>query len=190
MDWIKGLQRTIDYMEDHITEPVDHEKIAAEMNVSVFYFQRIFTLICGFTPSEYIRNRRLTLAGSELLSTDEKVIDIALKYGYDSPEGFTRAFTRFHGVTPAAVKRGAAVKSFSRLHISISVKGGKSMNCKIVEKEAFNVLEKAEVHTVVTEENKFEIADFWDRAKSDGTVRTLVDALAEGEDNLLSLIHI
>lgn len=190
MDWIKGLQRTIDYMEEHITEPMDHEKIAREMNVSVFYFQRIFTMICGFTPSEYIRNRRLALAGSELIYTNNKVIDIALKYGYDTPEGFTRAFTRFHGVTPNAVKKGnVSIKSFVPLRVSISLKGGSSMNYRIVEKEAFKVLEKVEVHQIITEENKYEISDFWDKAKADGTIQTLIDSLAEGEKNLIGICY-
>ena len=190
MDWIKGLQRAIDYMEEHITEPISHDMIAAQMNISVFYFHRIFTMLCGFTPSEYIRNRRLALAGSELLLTDNKIIDIALKYGYDTPEGFTRAFVRFHGATPAAVRKGGvSVKSFARLQISISLKGGNSMNYRIVEKEAFKVLEKAEVHPIVTNENKYEISDFWDRARADGTILRLMDSLAEGKSNLIGICY-
>lgn len=190
MDWIKGLQRTIDYMEEYITEPADYKKIAAQMNVSVFYFQRIFTIICGLTPGEYIRNRRLALAGSELISTDSKVIDIALKYGYDTPEGFSRAFTRFHGITPNAVKKGIMlIKSFPPLSVSISLKGGKAMNYRIIEKKAFKVLEKVEVHKIITDENKYEIFDFWDRAKADGTVQTLVESLAEGEKNLIGICY-
>lgn len=190
MDFIKDLQRTIDYMEEHITEPVDYEKIAAQMHFSSFYFQRIFTMLCGFSPSEYIRNRRLALAGSELVSTDSKVIDVALKYGYDTPEGFSRAFTRFHGVTPNAVKKGNAfIKSYLPLRVSISLKGGENMNYRIIEKEAFKVLEKVEVHQIITDENKYEISDFWDRAKSDGTVQTLVDSLAEGEKNLIGICY-
>lgn len=190
MDWIKGLQKSIDYMEEHITEPVDYGRIAREMNVSEFYFIRIFTMLCGITPGEYIRSRRLSLAGSELLSGDSKVIDIALKYGYDTPEGFTRAFTRFHNATPSAVRRQhLPIKSFSPLRISITVKGGKSMDYRIVEKGAFSVLERVETHRVITEENKDEIADFWDRAKSDGTVDTLVNALADGENNLIGVCY-
>lgn len=190
MDWIKGLQLSIDYMEEHMTEPTDYEKIAAKMSVSVFYYQRIFTMICGFSPSEYIRNRRLALAGSELVSTDERIIDIALKYGYDTPEGFTRAFTRFHGATPNAVrKQNASIRSFARLQVTILLKGGNSMNYRIVEKEAFNVLEKAETHPVVTEENKNEIYDFWGRAANDGTIRTLVNSLAEDEDHLYGICY-
>lgn len=190
MDWIKGLQRSIDYMEEHLTEPTDYSKIAGQMYVSEFYFIRIFTMICGLSPGEYIRKRRLSLAGSELVSTDIRVIDVALKYGYDTPEGFTRAFTRFHGVTPNAVrKNNLPVTSFSPLRISISVKGGKSMDYRIVEKEAFTVLEKVEVHNVITDANKYEISDFWDKANADGTVRTLVNALADGNKNLLGICY-
>lgn len=190
MDWIRGLQRSVDYMEAHITEPADYNLIASQMNVSAFYFQRIFTMICGFPPSEYIRSRRLTLAGSELLCGDMKIIDVALKYGYDSPEGFSRAFTRFHGVTPNTAKKGnITLKSFSPLKITISLKGGKSMNYKIIEKEAFCVLEKVETHSVVTDENKYEISDFWDRAKADGTVQTLVSSLADGKNNLMGICY-
>lgn len=190
MDWIKSLQRTIDYIEKHITEPVDYENIARQMNVSVFYFHRIFTIICGITPAEYIRNRRLTLAGSELFSTDNKIIDIALKYGYDTPESFSRAFTRFHGFTPNAVRRNnLPLKSFVPLKFSISVKGGKIMNYRITEKEAFTVLEKVEVHNVITEENKNDIYDFWDRAKADGTVQTLVNAMSKEAGNLFGICY-
>lgn len=190
MNWIKGLQNAIDFMEAHITEPTDYELIAREMNVSAFYFQRIFTLICGFTPGEYIRNRRLALAGSELISKNAKVIDIALKYGYDTPEGFSRAFVRFHGVTPHAVKKGrAALKSFAPLRITISLKGGEGMNYKIVNKEAFTVIEKAEIHSVTDNENLNTVAAFWDRALTDGTMDFLVSCLSPDEKNLYGICY-
>lgn len=199
MDWVRGFQHAMDYMEEHLTESTDYEKIACEMNISVFYFQRIFTILCGMSPGEYIRNRRLSLAGSELVSTDHRIIDIALKYGYDTPEGFTRAFTKFHGAAPNVVRRNhLPIKSFAPLRISISVKGGKSMNYRIVEKEAFTVLEKVEnhavitdknKHAVITDKNKYEISDFWDRVKKDGTVQTLVNALADGKKNLMGICY-
>ena len=90
---------------------------------------------------EYIKQRRLTLAGSELISTDEKIIDIALKYGYDTPDSFTKAFTRFHGVTPTAIRKdGAMIKSFASLKIKFSLEGGYIMDYKIVEKDSFTVM--------------------------------------------------
>ncbi len=126
------------------------------------------------TLSEYVRNRRLSLAGEDLLLTDEKIIDIALKYGYESPESFTRAFSKYHGVTPSeARKTKAKLKSFSRISVKITLKGGKSMNYKIIEKPAFKVLEKTELHSIVDSENKNTIPEFWERSHNDGTIKTL-----------------
>lgn len=102
MEWIEGISEATNYIEDNIAEELTIVNIAKRAFVSPFYFQKGFAMLCGFTVGDYIRRRRLTLAGSELVSTDEKIIDIALKYGYDSPDSFTKAFTRFHGVTPTA----------------------------------------------------------------------------------------
>ncbi len=145
------------------------------MNVSSFFFQKIFSILCGFTVGEYIRSRRLALAGSELLSTDEKIIDIALKYGYDSPEGFTRAFARFHGITPSDVrKNGAPVRSFARLSVSISVKGGSSMDYKIMKKEAFKIIAKEQRFKKVEDiQGRSDIPAFWTECHGDGTVKYL-----------------
>ena len=103
MGWIEGIGEAISYIEENITEEIVIEDIAKKAFMSPFYFQKGFAMLCGFTVGEYIRQRRLTLAGSELVSTDGKIIDIALKYGYTSPDSFTKAFTRFHGITPTAV---------------------------------------------------------------------------------------
>ncbi|HBN86399.1 MAG TPA: AraC family transcriptional regulator, partial [Clostridiales bacterium] len=133
MGWIEGIGEAIRYIEEHITEELEIESIAQRAFVSPFYFQKGFAMLCEFTVGEYIRQRRLALAGSELVSTDEKIIDIALKYGYDSPDGFTKAFTRFHGVTPTAVRKdGAMIKSFAPLKIKFTLEGGTIMDYKIV----------------------------------------------------------
>lgn len=100
--WNEGITNAITYIEENLTEALDINKIADKVNVSSFYFQKIFNVLCGFTVGEYIRNRRLTLAAQELCSTNTKVIDVALKYGYDSPDSFARAFTNFHGINPSA----------------------------------------------------------------------------------------
>lgn len=135
MDWIAGIQNAIDYIEDHITEQIDYEKIAAQSFSSCYHFQRIFSIICGFTVGEYIRNRRLTLAGKDLASEHGKVLDIAIKYGYDSPDSFARAFQKFHGILPSeARENGKKLKSFSRLVLKISMEGGTMMNYRIEEK--------------------------------------------------------
>ena len=136
MDWITGMQKAIDYIEANLTEEIDYEKVAAESFSSSYHFQRVFSILCGYTLGEYIRLRRLSLAGVELANGKDKVIDIALKYGYDSPDSFAKAFQKFHGITPSQARAdGSMLKSFSRLSIKISLEGGKTMNYRIEEKD-------------------------------------------------------
>ncbi|MBD5082661.1 MAG: AraC family transcriptional regulator [Clostridiales bacterium] len=176
MNWANSIQNAINYIEEHLTENIDYDKVAKEAASSSFYFQKIFGILCGYSLGEYIRNRRLTLAGKELASSRSKVIDVALKYGYTSPESFTRAFTKFHGITPAdAKKNGSQLKTFSRLSVSLILKGGSIMNYKLVEKEAFTVLEKVEPQEIDDSVNKNSIPAFWERSHQDGTVKTLIE---------------
>ena len=136
MDWITGMQKAIDYIEAHLTEEIDYERVAAESFSSSYHFQRVFSILCGYTLGEYIRLRRLTLAGAELTGGGVKVIDIAMKYGYDSPDSFSKAFQRFHGITPSEARTdGNMLRSFSRLSIKITLEGGKTMNYRIEEKD-------------------------------------------------------
>ena len=135
MDWTTGLQKSIDYIEEHLLEKIDYDMVAAQSFSSSYHFQRVFCILCGFTVGEYIRNRRLSLAGTELASGDAKVIDIALKYGYESPDSFAKAFQKFHGVLPSqAQSNGCNLKSFSRLVLKFSLEGGNVMNYKVEKK--------------------------------------------------------
>ena len=144
MEWMAIIGNSIQYIEEHITEELTADRIARNAGVSSFYFQKGFAMLCGFTVTEYIRNRRLALAGNDIIATDEKIIDIAMKYGYDSPDSFTKAFTRFHGVTPSSARRGEVLlKSFAPLKIRISLEGGYLMDYKIVKKDAFTVIANA-----------------------------------------------
>lgn len=181
MDWTRSFQRSIDYIEDNITEPLDIGEIARQMNISPFYYQKIFTMICGFPAGEYIRNRRLALAGSELARSDARIIDVALKYGYDTPEGFARAFVKFHGVTPSAVKKGAPIRSYARLSVTITMKGGSVMDYKVVKKEAFRVIEKRTTQSVSENENLRTIPKFWEDSRLDGTVERLLELSSDKE---------
>ena len=139
--WIEGMQASIDYIEENLTEPLEIGTVAGTAGLSPFYYQRIFGALCGMTVGEYIRARRMTLAARELAGTDLKVIDAALKYGYDSPDSFARAFQRFHGITPSAAKEsGAQLKSFAPLHIKISLEGGIMLDYRISEKAPFTVV--------------------------------------------------
>jgi len=129
MDWLGDLQKALRFMEAHLLEDLDAGAAARQIHVSGDYFQKVFRIVTGVTAAEYIRSRRLSLAGEELLGTRARVIDLALKYGYDTPEAFTRAFTRFHGVTPTAAREGAKLNSFSLkffhpLTIQIRIEGG------------------------------------------------------------------
>lgn len=180
MDWLTGIQNAINYIEEHLTEEIDYEEVAKEAACSNFYFQRIFGILCGISLGDYIRNRRLTLAGDELSASDDKVIDIALKYGYESPESFTRAFARFHGVTPSEAKKdGSKLKSFSRISVKITLSGGNIMDYKIIEKDAFDIIEKVESHPVEDSENAKSIPAFWTRSHNDGTVKKLLDTTTD-----------
>ena len=150
----------IKYIEGHLTDELTLEKIAAKINLSPFYFQKGFSILCGITVSEYIRNRRLSLAGRDLQTDGVKVIDVAMKYGYDSPDSFTKAFTRFHGITPAQAKSGdGELKNYLPLKIHVSMKGGFEMECKIVKKTAFTVVGSAKI--IKNEEGYKECPQFW-----------------------------
>ena len=141
MNWIESMGEAINYIEEHLSDDLKVEDIATKVCISPFYFQKAFSLLCGFSVGEYIRYRRLANAGNDLLTTDEKIIDIAMKYGYDSPDSFTKAFTRFHGSTPTAVrKNGQTIKTFAPLKLKFLLEGGYIMDYKIVEKEAFKVI--------------------------------------------------
>lgn len=134
MDWILSIEQAIDYIEEHITEKIDYEEVTKRAYSSTFHFQRVFGITCGLTLGEYIRKRKLTLAGNDLLAKKMKVIDVAFKYGYETPESFSRAFFKFHGIMPSQVKNGCKLKSFSRLSANFDLIGGTEMNYKIEEK--------------------------------------------------------
>jgi AraC family transcriptional regulator len=109
MDWLQKINRSIDYIENNLLEEIDYDHAARLAYCSAHHFQRMFAFIADLSISEYIRRRRLTLAAFELQSTDIKVFDVAVKYGYDSPEAFTRAFRHLHGVIPSSVKNFSSI---------------------------------------------------------------------------------
>lgn len=162
MELIETLNASLQYMERHLLEDADSEKAARQVGLSRFYLERTFAALTGMSVSEYIRARRLTLAAQELIAAETKVIDLALKYGYDTPESFTKAFTRFHGVTPSSARRlSTMLRCQNPLAISIHMEGAIRMDYKIEPMEAF---------TVVGVEEKFhmdssqqEIPKFWEK---------------------------
>ncbi|MDO4547595.1 MAG: AraC family transcriptional regulator [Clostridia bacterium] len=174
MDWITGIQRALNYIENHLDGEIDYEAVANEAYSSAFHFQRMFNMLCGFTLGDYIRMRRLTAAAERLISTSDKVIDIALDCGYDSPESFSRAFTRFHGVTPTQARRGRNVKSFSRLSVKLILSGGTTMDYRIEKKDSFKVVcRKKQVNKPQGDTATTDISAFWRECGEDGLIQQL-----------------
>ncbi len=168
VEWSRIISEALEYIEENITEDISIDDIAKKVHISAYYFQKGFSLLCGYTVMEYIRNRRLALAAGELIAKEEKVIDIAIKYGYDSPDSFTKAFTRFHGVTPSVVQRNNStiIKSFAPLKIILSLEGGYSMDYRLTKKDSFIVLG---VEKKFSYENaKTAIPEFWKRHYEQG----------------------
>ena len=140
MEWLTCVRTAIDYMEKHLEDDIGVQDVAERVYLSPFFLQRGFSLMTGCGIGEYIRSRRLYQAALDLRNTDEKVIDIALKYGYETPESFTKAFTRFHGATPTQVRSGAPANVFLPLTVNISIQGGNRMNYKITHMFPFKVI--------------------------------------------------
>ena len=171
--WIEGFQESIDFMERNLTDELDIEEIAGKAALSPFYYQRIFGALCGMTVGEYIRARRMTLAAQELNRKDVKVIDVAVKYGYDSPDSFTKTFQKFHGITPSQAREpGAQLRSFAPLHIKITMEGGSMLEYSIVEKAPFTIIG---VKRPFNSETSYqEIPKFWDEWMAQGEKRPIM----------------
>ena len=156
-----GIRVALNYIEDHLTGDLQISEIAAQAGLSPFHFQRTFSAVCGMGPGEYIRSRRLTLAARELCCTDAKIIDIAAKYGYDAPESFTRAFLRFHGVTPSAARTGKTpLRVYGPLRIHTTWEVYNMLEYRIEEKPQFTVMGYCRRFTPDTSYQ--EIPKFWD----------------------------
>ena len=190
MEWVKLLQTALDYMEAHLLEKISYEDVAREVHMSSYNFHRTFSLMAGMTASEYIRNRRLSLAGQELQMTDIKVIDAAYKYGYETPESFAKAFSRFHGVTPKAAKlRGTRLSLFNALVIKITLEGGKNMDYRIVDKGnmRFAAKVKAFKNETINDGENHEIPDFWTACRKEKIFDELYALGQEGKRDIYGL---
>lgn len=132
MYWIEDIQKALNYIEENMLTDISVEDISKAVHSSSDYFQKIFTIVTGFSISEYIRNRRLSLAGQELLGGKSKIIDMAMKYYYETPESFTKAFSRFHGFPPSSMKMPRErFKTFTPITIQINIKGGFNMSVRL-----------------------------------------------------------
>ena len=178
MNWIQGIQRAIDYVEANITEDINYEEVAKQAYSSVFHFQRVFGILCGFSLGDYIRMRRLSLAGEELSNGNAKVIDVAMKYGYDTPESFSRAFTRFHSISPSEAKHGGNVKIFTPLSVKLTLTGGSKMDYRIVKRDSFQVVcKRKKVGKPQAANATRDITEMWQTCGADGTMEKLVGCM-------------
>ena len=123
MEMIENIQKAIDYIEDNISTDLNFTSIASHAYMSDSHFQKVFLAICGVSVGDYIRNRKLTLAGNEVVTTKAKIIDIASKFGYETPEGFSRAFSRFHNTSPTAARRQGELNMFAKISIVSMITG-------------------------------------------------------------------
>lgn len=174
MNWITGIGKAIGYIEENLTEDIDYGEAAKRAGSSVFHFQRVFGIICGYTLGDYIRMRRLSLAGQEIIASDKKIIDIAIKYGYDTPESFSRAFARFHGLSPTEARKSGQIKSFSQLSVKLILTGGDTMDYRIERKEGLKVVcKKRQFAKPGDDYTQTEIPAFWQECKTDGTIEKI-----------------
>jgi AraC family transcriptional regulator len=140
MDWLERMNKAMDYIEAHLADEISYDEAARIACCSTYHFQRMFPFITGITLSEYIRRRRLTLAAFELQTEGAKVIDVALKYGYQSPEAFARAFKILHGVMPMSARdNGVSLKAYPRMSFQISIRGDVEMNYRIEQRGPFEM---------------------------------------------------
>lgn len=161
MEWTETLRSAIDYMEQHICEPITAEEVAAHVYMSPFYLQKGFEIVTGYSISRYLRCRRLYLAALDLVLDRGRVIDIAYRYGFETPESFTKAFVRFHGATPTQIKKEhKRLKPFFPLKVMISVQGGESLEYTVEHKEKFTVIGFG--RDVPFESGYREIPEFWE----------------------------
>ncbi|GIN10894.1 AraC family transcriptional regulator [Shouchella clausii] len=174
MESLQRMLDSIEYIESHLDNELLLDEIAAIACMSRFHFQRMFHMLTGYTVTEYIRNRRLTVAAQELVHSKSKVIDVAMKYGYESPESFTKAFRRIHGIPPSdAKKHRHSLKAYPKISFQIQLKGDVEMDYKIVEKDAFTVVGKSIRTTTMGGENNQKIAAFWNESNQNGLSKQL-----------------
>ncbi|TYQ18154.1 UNVERIFIED_CONTAM: AraC family transcriptional regulator [Acetivibrio alkalicellulosi] len=174
MDWVKQLNEAINYIEDNLSGEISYDAISKIAGCSVYNFQRMFSYIADKPLSEYIRSRRLTMAAFDLLNSTERIIDISLKYGYESQDAFSRAFKNFHGVLPSIVRiETVQLKSCPKLSFQITIKGENHMNYQIEQWPEFKVM--GTLHKVKTFEAFEVIPQIWESAWKEGVIKRFIE---------------
>ncbi|MCL1824045.1 MAG: AraC family transcriptional regulator, partial [Oscillospiraceae bacterium] len=183
MDWLERMNGAVNYIEENLTGEISYDKAAQIACCSTYHFQRMFSFITEVPLSEYIRRRRLTLAAFELQTSDIKVIDAALKYGYDSPEAFSRAFKILHGVTPASARdMSVTLKAYPKMTFSLSIKGDIEMKYRIEKRKAFEVFGVCAEVSANMEQSFADVREFVTKEAEKGTWENFNDFLGKPHD--------
>lgn len=163
MDLLKNMNRALHYIEENLTNDINFREVVKLALCSEYHFKRMFSFLAGITLSEYIRRRRLTLAAFELKDRNVRVIDIAIKYRYNSPDSFARAFQNLHGISPSEAKKdGCSLKAYPPMTFQLSIKGGNEMNYRIEENEAFHIVGIKERVPIIFHGVNPKIAAMWE----------------------------
>lgn len=177
MNFWERLNNAVEYIECQLTGVLDYEEAAKLAGCSVYNFQRMFSFIMDFPLSEYVRRRRLTLAALELQQSDIKIIDLAMKYGYESHDSFTRAFQKMHGVTPSRARdQGVMLRSYPRISFHILVRGDQEMRYTIVDKDQFEIFGIEEIFSSVDDPAYKSVPEFWKECHANGAYEELFDS--------------
>ncbi len=169
MEWLDRLNQAIGYIEKNLNNEIDYAQLARIACCSTFHFQRMFSYIANVPLSEYIRRRRMSAAAFELQNCDSKIIDLSLKYGYESPTAFNRAFQNVHGISPSAARaQGVSLKAYPRINFQITIKGDVEMNYRIEKKEAFRIVGVMEHLDMTVEESMKRVPQFWTETFQNG----------------------
>lgn len=174
MEWLSKMNSALDYIENNLTGQISLDEVAKMACCSSYNFQRMFSFITDVTLAEYIRRRRLTQAALELQNTDIRVIDIAVKYGYNSSTSFARAFATLHGMTPKEARYpGVQLKAYPKISFNISIKGEKEMDYRIETKEAFSIFGIETKGSLTNQEGYLTPAQLWQECHRNGEYERL-----------------
>lgn len=188
MNWLDGFNKVIKYIENHLEDEIDNEEIADILGYSLYHVQRLFTMVAGIPLAEYIRNRRLSKAAAELQNGESKVIDVALKYGYSSPNSFNRAFKALHGVPPSNIKKeGVTIKAYLPLSFELTIKGAQALNYRIEQKNAFRIV-GIKLHTTMENGESYQsVPAFWGKLMQDGGPNSILALMNKEPMGLLGV---
>ncbi|MGM0216706.1 AraC family transcriptional regulator [Enterococcus sp. AZ109] len=187
MEWLDWFNDSIAYVEEQLTNEIVLEEAARRAKCSTYHYQRMFSYIAGVTLGEYIRRRKMSLAGVDL-QQGQKVIEVAAKYGYESPTAFNRVFKTVHGITPQEAKKdGAKLTSYPMLTFAITVKGVHAVEYQLIEKEAFYVTGLGLALGKDMEENQQKIPEFWNEVAAAGRVQELLPIMDGNSPGVLGI---